>query len=163
MPFTTTWVSDHCYLVSLMMMHSPTQPQIIKKAFSSPLRPIPLHSHSVSSSTPRWQEALQVDIELSALWSYVCRTERRRVRNAEILLARVNLHLKLQNKSRFSAILQLLSYRKHQGNLKKSIEKNLHPSHLNKHPPHQLKYSNTWRYCMVAFMVFYNYLNISGN
>lgn len=116
-------------------MHSPTQPQIIKKAFSSPLRPIPLHSHSVSSSTPRWQEALQVDIELSALWSYVCRTERRRVRNAEILLARVNFHLKLQNKSRFSAILQLLSYRKHQGNLKKSIEKNLHPSHLNKHPP----------------------------
>lgn len=31
MPFTTTWVSDQCYLVSLMMMHSGLGSEIIKK------------------------------------------------------------------------------------------------------------------------------------
>lgn len=29
MPFTTAWVTDRCYLVKLMMMHSPSHPSII--------------------------------------------------------------------------------------------------------------------------------------
>lgn len=31
MPFTTAWVTDRCYLVKLMMMHSPSHPSIIEQ------------------------------------------------------------------------------------------------------------------------------------
>lgn len=90
-------------------MHSPTQLQIIKKAFSSPLCSTALPPHSVSSSTPRWQDALQVDIGLSGQKEGGLDMLRRPRR----LPAWVDFYLNREKEIWFSAILQLLGLRKH--------------------------------------------------